>query len=206
MFIKTVRIYDIIRKYARGGAKSLARGLNERVCQPLESHNRGAAKVDIVEDGIGHTTETHLKIAPSGIDLKTSIETRENGCGDCGGSNASATSQRLALYATLVGTDGDMTIGEELSEVYIHAIGLETLGETDFWSDIHNVDGVEIVDKLDIVRNTCIKTKSPIGDALDRIDGGHLEIDPMARRIGDSGMTAIIGYEMERQLGLDNTA
>ncbi len=201
-----MRIYDIIRKYARGGAKSLARGLNERVCQPLESHNRGAAKVDIVEDGIGHAVETHLKIAPSRIDLETTIKTCENGGGDCGGCNASSTSQSLSLDASLIGTDGDMTIGEELSEVYIHAIGHETLSETDFWSDIHNVDGVEIVDKLDIVRNTCIETENPIGDALDRIDWGHLQIDPMTRRICDSCMAAIIGRETERHLGLDNTA
>lgn len=186
--------------------KALRRGLNERICHALESHNGVTAKVDIIEDRIGNTMETHLKIASSGIDLETTIETCENGGRDGCCRNADATSQGLALYASLIGTDGYMTIGEELSEIDIHAIGLETFSVTDFRGDIHNVDGVEIINELDIMWDPRIETESTIGDALDRIDRFHLEIDPMARRIGDCGMAAVIGYEMERHLGLNDTA
>lgn len=149
--------------------KASRRGLNERICHALESHHGRSAKVDIVEDRIGQATETHLEIAPSGIDLKTLIETSENGGGDGGSRDARAASQSLALDTTLVGADGDMPVGKDLCEIHIHSIGLKTFGETDFGGDVHNVDSIEIVDKLDIVRDACIKTESPIRNAFDRI-------------------------------------
>ena len=83
--------------------------------------------MDVAERGVGIGVEADLKLAAAGGDVERAAGVCGDGSSYCCGCDARSAGESLGLDTTLVGTDGDVGIGDDVDEIDIYAIGGEAL-------------------------------------------------------------------------------